>query len=557
MDTILRRDVHDIKHIALTERGDYAGALENSQQVLSLIPAFSEDGKYYRTMALRQLSELHRYNRNYSQSRRWAKEAITLATEAKDTFLLNQLLPDLGLILLAEGKTSAGREQILKTLPPLVQMEEAIQKEFDERAEDIDYEPAYDYWMVKGISIPARVGLIESYLKEKNLNNEVLQKNIAHVKQLIEENEEYTSIIPKLNMLAVLAEYYSQREEHNSALKYGYQQLALAEENTKKFSPHLEQALRLLHDLEKKAGHTEAAYNTLLRHRDYVEGLKSQVDGARLARAEANINLDEYARAREAAERATIAEREAAALRSRYFTLALLGGSIVLGILAWAYRRSRRDQQLIKEQNQLVTQSLGEKEVLLREIHHRVKNNLQIISSLLQKQGRLANDADAQKLAKEGQERIQSMALIHENLYQSEQLSGVNIKSYLEDLGANIGRSHQKEETDIKLDLLVADEYLDLDTAIPVGLILNELLTNAYKYAFPNGGSGQIQVIFQRITDQFELEVSDNGIGLPADHAARSSQSLGHNLVKGLVRQLDGTMKWLSPEKGTHIHIKF
>lgn len=106
---------------------------------------------------------------------------------------------------------------------------------------------------------------------------------------------------------------------------------------------------------------------------------------------------------------ATIAEREAADLRSRYFWLAFLGGSLILAILAWAYRRSQRDGQRLIAQKALVDQSLSEKEVLLREIHHRVKNNLQIISSLLQKQARLTGNGDAKKLAKEGQERIQSI----------------------------------------------------------------------------------------------------------------------------------------------------
>ena len=275
------------------------------------------------------------------------------------------------------------------------------------------------------------------------------------------------------------------------------------------------------------------------------------------SKAAFELGVTENKLARQRAEQQTILAEQSAASDRRLFT-ALLGGlGLLLAVIGFSFYRSRRDGQKLTAQKALVDQSLSEKEVLLREIHHRVKNNLQIISSLLQKQGRLANDGDAQKLAKEGQERIQSMALIHENLYQSEQLSGVNIRSYLEDLGANIGRSHQKEGTDIKLDLVVADEYLDLDTAIPVGLILNELLTNAYKYAFPNGGTGQVQVIFQRIADHFELEVSDNGIGLPSDHAARSSQSLGHNLVKGLVRQLEGNIEWLEPQQGTAVKIEF
>lgn len=275
------------------------------------------------------------------------------------------------------------------------------------------------------------------------------------------------------------------------------------------------------------------------------------------SKAAFELGVTENKLARQRAEQQTILAEQDAASDRRFYSILLGALALLLAVIGYSFYRSRRDGQKLANQKALVDQSLSEKEVLLREIHHRVKNNLQIISSLLQKQGRLANDSDAQKLAKEGQERIQSMALIHENLYQSEQLSGVNIRSYLEDLGTNISRSHSKPGKDIKLDLVVADEYLDLDTAIPVGLILNELLTNAYKYAFPNGSNGQIQVVFQRVADRFELEVNDNGVGLPADHAARSSKSLGHNLVKGLVRQLEGSIKWMKPERGTTVQIEF
>ena len=269
------------------------------------------------------------------------------------------------------------------------------------------------------------------------------------------------------------------------------------------------------------------------------------------------LGVTENKLAKQRAEQQTIiAEQETASNRKFYMTL--LGAlGLLLAVIGFSFYSSRQAGQKLSAQKALVDQSLAEKEVLLREIHHRVKNNLQIISSLLQKQARIAGDSDAKRMAKEGQERIQSMALIHENLYQSEQLSGVNIRSYLEDLGANISRSHSKPDTNIKLDLAVADEHLDLDTAIPVGLILNELLTNAYKYAFPEGKAGQIQVIFQRIGDHFELEVNDNGVGLPTDHAERVKKSLGHNLVTGLVRQLEGTMKWLEPEQGTKVQISF
>ncbi len=555
MDTLSTWEVYNLKITALSELGDYTEALKAAGTLLSMIPD-DEPGKYDRLLAMQNLYKLHRLNQDYSSAERWATEALGLAKELKDTFRIVQISSTIGAILIEEGKIEEGRERLLLSLPQAIKLERLNYEALLEGEDDPWYD-ASDFWYSKGISISTKVGILRSYLSEGRLSEPELLDGIAEVQRLIDNGEEYNSHEPPLEMLAVLTEFYSLKGSHNLALKYGGELLAFAEGASKGYSPRVRDALEVLHTTEARAGRTDQAYQTVVRLQEYAEGLRSKIESAQLVRAAAEIDLDEHARARAAAERATTAEREAANLRSRYFWLALLAAAIVLSTLVWAYLRSQRDQRLIAEQNQLVTQSLSEKEVLLREIHHRVKNNLQIISSLLQKQARLAGDGDAKRMAKEGQERIQSMALIHQNLYQSEQLSGVNIRSYLEDLGANIGRSNAKPGTDIELELAVEDQYLDLDTAIPVGLILNELLTNAYKYAFPEGGTGQIQVIFQRIGDHFELEVNDSGIGLPPDHAERIKKSLGHNLVKGLVRQLEGSIEWLEPAKGTAVKIEF
>ncbi len=556
-------DILDLQNIylrqqtALAEIGDFAGGLESSQALLGTINPEDKDYDLVRAFAIDRLAELQHLNRNYVESRRWLNELMQLAEATRDTFSFTEYKTKLGIIFIEEGNHDKGRQLLQETLPELIRTEQEVKKEYAAGGYESLYESAYDYWPVKGASITARIALIKSAVGQKSLIDAGLRRDIVHLQKQIDRNEKYESFTVQLEVLDALTEYYTASGNYSSALVYARQRLAVAEENTRDFSPHVEQSLRLLHTIENKVGARKEAYQTLIKHQEYTEGLKSQVDANRLARAEAAINLDEAERARQIAERATLAEKKAAALRNRNFWLALIATGLILAITSWAFLRSRRDQRLITAQKMAISQSLSEKEVLLREIHHRVKNNLQIISSLLQKQARLAGDGDAKKMAKEGQERIQSMALIHQNLYQSEQLSGVNIRSYLEDLGKNIGRSHAKPDTEIKLELVVEDQYLDLDTAIPVGLILNELLTNAYKYAFPGGEVGHIQVIFQRVGDKFEMEVNDNGVGLPADHAERIKKSLGHNLVKGLVRQLEGKMTWLKPEQGTGVQIRF
>lgn len=194
-----------------------------------------------------------------------------------------------------------------------------------------------------------------------------------------------------------------------------------------------------------------------------------------------------------------------------------------------------RDIRKRKELEDELRRSLEEKELLLKEIHHRVKNNLQIISSLLSLQSMIH---DKNGTFKETQDRIRSMALIHEQLYQSDDLARINFKKYVEKLIRNLFHSYSAGKSiDIILD--VEDLYLSIETTIPLGLIINELVTNALKHAFNGRIQGTIYISFKRVKDNLELRVADDGIGFPANKL-QESKSLGLKLVNILVRQLNG-----------------
>jgi two-component sensor histidine kinase len=229
---------------------------------------------------------------------------------------------------------------------------------------------------------------------------------------------------------------------------------------------------------------------------------------------------------------------------------------LIFGALAFVvYRRIKKDNKTINEQKTLLEQSLGEKETLLKEIHHRVKNNLQIISGLFDKQARQVTDEATKKLMKAGQDRVFSIALVHQNLYKSENLTTIEIKSYLEMLTENIEKSQKGDHQDIKIALDVDDSVVDIDMAIPLGLILNELITNCYKYAFKDRTTGEIFVRFRQNEKEFLLGVQDNGVGLPLDFDMQKTRSLGMNLVRGLVRQLGGKLDYMSSTEGTNFTI--
>ncbi len=203
-----------------------------------------------------------------------------------------------------------------------------------------------------------------------------------------------------------------------------------------------------------------------------------------------------------------------------------------------------------------IRESLHEKEVLLKEIHHRVKNNLQVISSLLNLQSDYIEDPQAQTIFQDSQNRVRSMALIHEKLYRSENLAQIDFSEYIQDLSRYLFRTHDAHAR-ITLDTQLDEVFLDIDTAMPCGLILNELISNIIKYAFPNGQAGKVWIALTAYNyQQLMLRVGDNGIGIPPDLDFQDTDSLGLQLVNNLVEQLEGTIE-LNNSQGTEFKITF
>lgn len=217
-------------------------------------------------------------------------------------------------------------------------------------------------------------------------------------------------------------------------------------------------------------------------------------------------------------------------------------------------------QQDITEQKQAkekIKASLKEKEVLLQEIHHRVKNNLGIVSSLLQMQYRRTQDSQVKAILQDSQNRIASIALVHEKLYCSPTFANIDFAQYITDLTTHLFDTYNVNYSQVQLKTQVDHISLDLQTAIPCGLILNELVSNALKYAFPDNISGDIQVKFYSENDwTFILMIADNGVGLPADFNHQKFHTLGLTLVHGLVKQLQGRIE-INTQQGTKFKITF
>ncbi len=217
---------------------------------------------------------------------------------------------------------------------------------------------------------------------------------------------------------------------------------------------------------------------------------------------------------------------------------------------------SGRDITEQKKSAEYIKKSLEEKEALLREIHHRVNNNLQVISSLLSLQSDNVRDPRDHELFVESQNRVRTMAMIHEKLYQSDEFNSINFRDYLKTLINRLIYEYSQDLGHIDLELDIENVELNIETSVPCGLIINELVSNSLKHAFPQGRNGKIIVKFHKIKDKYVLMVGDNGIGPLEKSVLESSKKLGFNLVKSLIKQLDASLEILESE-GTLYRITF
>ena len=206
------------------------------------------------------------------------------------------------------------------------------------------------------------------------------------------------------------------------------------------------------------------------------------------------------------------------------------------------FERQMAEKELLESQHNL-RRSLAEKEALLKEVHHRVKNNLQIISSLLYLQEEYMSDPKGVDILRQSQNRVKSMALIHEQLYSTSDLARIDFGRYVEGLTANLQDAYGIDPMRIQFDIQADQIALGVDMAVPCGLMINELVSNAVKHAFAPDAGGRIEVVIRhRPADRMEIKVADNGVGLPPMPADEKPQSLGLRLIDTLVTQLEGSL---------------
>ncbi|WP_430966301.1 sensor histidine kinase [Spongiimicrobium sp. 2-473A-2-J] len=226
--------------------------------------------------------------------------------------------------------------------------------------------------------------------------------------------------------------------------------------------------------------------------------------------------------------------------------------------LVYAYLKSIKNQRLIAEQKHIIENSLVEKDSLLKEIHHRVKNNLQMVSSLLSLQTKNTRSKAAIEALEEGKSRVKAMALIHQKLYQHDDLSVIEMQGYIESLVNSVQSVFKKGGHNINITIDAEGVELDIDRAIPFGLILNELVSNSFKYAFPEDDeNGKIYIHLRKNGEQGFFEYTDNGVGLPEDTDERTNSSMGIRLMNRLVNQLQSMLNIDKTAEGVRFWFNF
>jgi PAS domain S-box-containing protein len=209
-----------------------------------------------------------------------------------------------------------------------------------------------------------------------------------------------------------------------------------------------------------------------------------------------------------------------------------------------------------KQSEAALRDSLEEKEVLLKEVYHRVKNNLEIISSLLSLQEMQVPDGEAREALRDSSARVKSMSLVHNMLSQNEQYTRIDIRQYMDSLIREFRSAHGRIARQIEVEAVIDEASLSIGTTIPLGLLVNELMSNAFRYAFPDGRPGRLKISLRRDQQEFVLSVADDGIGVAEDFDISLSESLGFTLVRALTRQLDGTVE-VERRDGTLVTVHF
>lgn len=363
-----------------------------------------------------------------------------------------------------------------------------------------------------------------------------------------------------------LGDIYVILKKYGQAKKNYIQSLRLGEQIGS--SEDIKYAYQGLMNLAEESGNFEEALRYSNLYHDLKDSLSNESMKARVSELQvqyqSNKKEDELEETKQQLTDAGVLHRT----DTIAFWASIIGGLIILIIAALFYNNLRKSKfrnlrlrlqtKHIQEKNRIIDSQLKDKDILLKEVHHRVKNNLQMISSLLNLQSQRLRSASAIAALQESKDRVQAIALIHKGLYTNDRLARVNIRVYLEDLITYHQNLQSGISKEITFETGIEDIEINLDTAVPLGLIISEMITNSVKHAFPGDSDKAIIKVDIKALEGLEIEMiySDNGIGMPKNTDPANIDSLGLEIIESLVEQLDGKIV-NNQDSGTQFHVQF
>ena len=404
------------------------------------------------------------------------------------------------------------------------------------------WDKTYEY------NIPGRRPLILSHLLENELLQDDIDGALSYAIRFdtMDTNLLYHSVKAKIGLAHYHKGDFDKALQYCKAVKSNLNHSALVDFDRMQYQM---ESCNCLYKIYQKLGNDKLALENLELYNEavnYVEGKEAifkvgkAVNQLELAQQQKIHELEAHTRELEFKQKENL------------FKIMGISGTLLLlmaGFWALQYRKWYRKKD---ELNQELSVALADKEILLREIHHRVKNNLQLVSSLLGIQSRGIKDDKAKEAINEGRTRVHSMSLIHHDLYRKDNLTGVEMKNYLPKLASDLFAAYNIQGDHIILKTDIDQLKLDVESVIPIGLIVNELITNSLKYAFPNNRAGEIVVSLKEINKSLYLQVEDNGIGLDKDQLDKKEKSFGHSLIKAFRTKLDAEIE-INSDDGTRI----
>jgi len=506
--------------------------------------------------AYRSLGSLARRRSDFPKALEYYLKAKDVFERIHDESNLSKIHNSLGILYSSVGDKENASEHFIKTYEISISRGEKLRaaNALNNFSSTVTSDAEARIYMFKSLALFEELNLAkpsgmmhynigQSYARKEDLIDSALIHYVAALKHYKKSNTE-----PPQQLKQGMAKAYGSVGQKQKALKLLKE---IEDEIDESHEVHfLHNSYGVISNTYASIGKYEDAFNYRVKLQDVKDSIFTLEKTAALAEISTNYEVKEKDLRIENLE--TKSKFNELKISRRNILGTVLGASLL--VLGFFFRQIKKKNEKIESQNEIITESLLEKEALLNEIHHRVKNNLQIISSLLNIQSRSIVDSKAKEALLVGKNRVHSMSLIHQNLYDEENLSGILLSNYLPTLVEDLCHTYSTSTGEIQVETNIDAIEVDIDTVIPIGLIVNELITNCLKYAFPNNRNGKISINLAEYKDYLSLSVLDNGIGLTNIQLQERLDSFGHKIIRAFKEKLKAEIE-ITNDNGTQVHL--